>query len=72
MKSRYYFEQFSKDIKKEHKLFDTHQESTEHLKERCDHKGKVKIVGHDLICGCGASWQGPQIETLYKLLTNNV
>lgn len=68
MKSKFYFEQFAKDIKEERKLYDTHQESIEHVKDRCDHKGKVKIVGQYLRCSCGASWGGPQIETLYKLL----
>ena len=68
MKSKFYFDQFKKEIKEEHKLFDTHQESTEVIKARCDHKNKTHISNGILMCTCGANWSGPEIETLYKLL----
>jgi hypothetical protein len=72
MKSKYFFADKAKEIKEEVKKFEAHSESRELSKERCDHKNKVKIVGHELRCSCQAAWSGPQIETLYKLLTTSV
>ena len=69
MRSKYYFEDLKEDIKEQHELYESHQENTEVLKVRCDHKNKVKIINNELRCECGASWGGSQIETLYKLLT---
>jgi hypothetical protein len=65
--NKHFFSQFKKDIKEEHEAFDTHQESTEVITARCDHKGKVRIENGMLKCQCQAAWSGPEIETLYKL-----
>jgi hypothetical protein len=68
MKSKHYFEEFKKDIKEDHEKFETHLESHEVSTDRCKHKD-AKIVDGVLRCTCGAAWGGPEIETLYKLLT---
>ena len=72
MKSKYFFADKAKEIKEEVKKFEAHSESRELSKERCDHKNKVKIENGMLKCQCGSGWQGPEIETLYKLLTTSV
>lgn len=68
MKSKFFFEQNKKEITDEHKKFKTYQEAKEIDNERCNHKGKVKIVGNMLKCECGAAWSGNQIEKLLDLL----
>lgn len=70
MKSKYFFEDKKELIDKEHKLYKTYQENhpVSLGYEKCDHKGKVRIENGLLKCKCGASWGGPEIETLYKLL----
>lgn len=70
MKSKFIFEDHAEQIKEEHELYESHQENTEIIKARCDHKNKVKIVNNELRCDCGASWGGSQIETLYKMFTD--
>jgi hypothetical protein len=67
MKSKFFFEQFKKEIKEDHKQFKTHQEATELGQERCNHQGKVKMVGNILRCQCGAAWSGSQIEKLLDI-----
>jgi hypothetical protein len=68
MKSKYFFEDKKDVIKKEHEKFKTHSESYELKTDRCNHKGKVKMVGNMLVCECGAAWNGPQIDVLFELL----
>lgn len=67
MKSKYFFKDKADLVKEEHKLFKTYQESTDILQDKCDHKGKVKIIDGRLVCTCGAAWNGPELETLLKL-----
>ena len=66
-KSKYFFEQFKDEIQEEHKNLKTRSETTNLSPDRCNHKGKVKVVDSMLRCSCGAAWSGPQLDTLLDL-----
>lgn len=67
MKSKYYFKQFGKEIAKEVKKYKAHSETTDIPSKVCTHYGKVKMVGSDLRCSCGAGWSGPEVQHLFDL-----
>jgi hypothetical protein len=68
MRSKYFFDEFKDQIKEEHEKFETHLENRDISQDRCNHKGKVKMVNGMLRCSCGAGWQGPGLDTLFDLL----
>ena len=72
MKSKHFFVDNAKEIKEDHKKYETHLENTDLSSDRCTHKGGVEITRGELRCKCGASWSGPQIETLFALLNGRV
>jgi hypothetical protein len=65
MKSKYFFEEFKRDMVTDHKRFKTHMENQELSEDRCDHMGKVKMKNGMLRCSCGAAWSGPQLDILF-------
>jgi len=67
MKSKYFFEEFKKEIDDDHKKYKTVQEKTDIHINKCDHKNKVKLIGSELRCKCGAAWSGTNIEALFDL-----
>ena len=69
MKSKYFFKDKEDQIKEEHKLYKTKQESTNISTDRCDHRFKVEIIDGVLKCKCGASWSGPGLDTLFDIFS---
>lgn len=67
MESKSFFHQFSEDIEKEVKEYDAREYKKDILSTRCPHKDTT-IIGDILRCVCGATWQGPRIEDLQKIL----
>ena len=67
MKSKHYFKDFAKKIKSEYKKYETHLEEAKVPSKHCTHYGKVKMVGSDLRCSCGAGWSGPEVQHLFDL-----
>lgn len=49
--------------------FDGDTQEVTLVDKKCLHKN-VKHDGNALNCSCGASWTGPDIHILYKLLTS--
>lgn len=72
MSSKYFYKDFKKEAEEEHKKFDAFQEVRTISKDKCNHKGKVKMVDGILRCQCGAAWGGPEIATLYKLFNGDI
>jgi hypothetical protein len=68
MKSKSFFKQFKKEIEDEKKNYKAYGEVITITGDRCNHKGKAKIVNGILRCSCGAAWSGNQIEKLLDLL----
>lgn len=66
MQSKSFYAQHKEEIEKEVVEYKAHQEKTPVGKDRCAHK-TVTIQANTLRCTCGAVWQGPRIEELYKL-----
>jgi len=64
MINKSFFAQFKEEIAEEHKDLKTHQETKELSSDRCNHLGKVKMVGNVLRCQCGAGWSGSQLNVL--------
>ena len=65
-----YFENFKEDIEQEHVALETYQEKTKvEAGYRCKHT-RLRMVGRDLRCFCGAFWTGTasEMEKIYKLL----
>jgi hypothetical protein len=56
------------NFQKEQKKYEAFSEERELSFARCPHK-QAKMVGNELRCPCGASWTGPRIRELKKILT---
>lgn len=56
------------DLTEDIDKYKAYEERKELSSDRCDHKS-VKHKDGVLLCTCGASWSGPQLDKLYKLLT---
>jgi len=69
MKSKYFFKQFEETLEKDNKKYKAYSEKTELSSKKCDHINKVKMVGNELRCVCGAAWSGPGISRLFDELT---
>lgn len=57
----------SKNLKEDIKYFEAHNESKEIFTSKCPHK-KLSIANGELRCACGASWGGPNLIELEKIL----
>lgn len=67
MKSKYYFQQFGKEIAKENKKYKSYSETSDVPLNKCDHIGKVEIIDGELRCKCGAGWRGSEVKHLFDL-----
>lgn len=57
----------SKNLQEDIKYFEAHNESKEIFTSKCAHK-KLSIANGELRCVCGASWGGPNLIELEKIL----
>lgn len=66
--SRYYYEQFREQIKKEGKLYEARSESKEIGRKKCKHRNTI-LKENTLKClNCGAFWKGTGVAKLQKVL----
>lgn len=57
------------DFKEDKDKYEAFEEKKELSSTKCLHTS-VKHKNGALTCTCGASWSGPKLDTLYKLLTS--
>ena len=61
--NKHFFEQFKDEIEEEHREHKTYQEKTKTEDNKCSHS-RLRMVGRELRCVCGAFWSGTAEEIL--------